>query len=177
MPELAICGSCGSMHKDRSSSTCASCTRPRRRPFSRQRNESNSFYASARWRKVRAIVLDRDGYQCVKCGKASGKASDLTVHHRTALTVDPNLALEPDNLVTICRRCHSRLEAHKRADATASGTTSSPVSFTQRTSTTTNKPSTALTRDTRHTGGNVCIRVKNARPVDKVSRPSFDEAL
>ncbi len=173
MPELACCVRCGDLHKDRSSSTCASCTRPRHRPYSRQRNESNSFYSSARWRRARAAVLDRDGYQCVKCGKAS----DLTVHHRTALTVDPSLALEPDNLVTICRRCHSRLEAHKRADATASGTTSSPVTFTQRTSTTTNKPSTALTRDARPTGYPTQSQVKTNMPVDNIIWPSFDEAL
>ncbi len=165
MPELAICGSCGSMHKDRSSSTCAKCYRPRHRPFSRQRNESNSFYASARWRKVRAMVLDRDQYQCV-----CGRATDLTVHHRTALTERPDLGLELTNLVTLCRTCHSRFEAHKRAhtNTTRSRTTLSPVTFSQTLPSTT--PNTLNSSHTRRKayGGNACIQVKTAQPVDKV---------
>ena len=174
MPELAICGSCGSMHKDRSSSTCAKCWRPRHRPYSQQRSETASFYASARWRKVRLMVLDRDGYQCV-----CGRATDLIVHHRTALTERPELALELTNLVTLCRKCHGRFEAHKRANDNATRTRAalSPVTLSQTLPSLPPAPSTALTRDARHTGAGACIQVRSAKSVVGIIPSSFDVQL
>ncbi len=114
MSELAICQRCGNLHKDRSSSTCASCYQPRRRPYTRQQGQRDSLYRSARWKKVRAIVLDRDGYSCVKCGRQR----DLIVHHKIEVTARPDLALTLDNLACLCRACHGRLHANKRTDAT-----------------------------------------------------------
>ena len=129
MPELACCVSCGDLHKDRSSSTCASCYQPRHRPYTRQQGQRDSLYRSARWKKVRAMVLDRDGYQCVKCHRQR----DLIVHHKIEVTARPDLALTLDNLVCLCRACHGRVHSNRRTDANiaASRTTPSHVSFTQ----------------------------------------------
>jgi len=102
------------MHQDRSSSTCAKCWRPRHRPYTRQQGQRDSLYRTARWKKVRAIVLDRDGYQCVKCHRQR----DLIVHHRIEVTARPDLAHDLDNLLCLCRACHGRLHANKRTDAT-----------------------------------------------------------
>ena len=65
----------------------------------------NKFYHSKEWKKVRALVLARDHYLCVFCGKPGD-----TVDHIFELddkNVDnPFISLNPDNLRTLCRTCH-----------------------------------------------------------------------
>jgi 5-methylcytosine-specific restriction endonuclease McrA len=51
---------------------------------------------------VRGRVLERDGWRCQDCGSPK----DLQVHHlkpRSRLGADVM-----DNLITLCRRCHSK---------------------------------------------------------------------
>lgn len=68
------------------------------------------LYATARWRRVRAEVLQRDQHRCTECG-AVGGADPLEVHHvdgwRGGFWAE-------ENLRTLCRRCH--LEEHGRAE-------------------------------------------------------------
>ena len=57
----------------------------------------------ARWRAVRKIVLDRDGWRCRECGKAG----QLECDHRIPLWKNP--AQDPydiDGLQSLCRSCH-----------------------------------------------------------------------
>jgi len=55
-----------------------------------------------RWRKIKAIVHERDQGQCVLCGKTER----LDVHH-----VDGNLFNDAiANLVSLCHRCHMQVE-------------------------------------------------------------------
>lgn len=53
------------------------------------------------YREIREKVLERDGWRCQRCGRAT----DLQIHHirfRSMLGDD-----EPDNLITLCCRCHA----------------------------------------------------------------------
>ena len=52
------------------------------------------------WRKVRLVVLDRDGWSCVKCGKPSRE-----VDHIKSLE-NGGAVYELGNLQTLCRGCH-----------------------------------------------------------------------
>lgn len=54
-----------------------------------------------RWRLVRQKVLERDGWRCVKCGKAGR----LEVDHQTPLDAGGDV-YAMDNLQTLCRACH-----------------------------------------------------------------------
>ena len=54
------------------------------------------------WAKVRARVLDRDGWQCQKCGKVGR----LEVDHRVPLDIAPDRMYDLDNLQSLCRGCH-----------------------------------------------------------------------
>ena len=67
------------------------------------------FYGSKDWKLCRAYVRKRDGYQCQLC--TSGSAEE--VHHIIELTPeninDPKIALNPDNLISLCRQCHSNI--------------------------------------------------------------------
>lgn len=65
-----------------------------------------AFKDSPAWRKLRKQIRMRDG-ACVDCGATDG----LTVHHIKPYRTNPDLALDPDNLVTLCRSCHGRREA------------------------------------------------------------------
>lgn len=77
------------------------------RPFAK------SFYRSKEWEKVRQYVIRRDKYLCQKCGSPAEE-----VHHKIHLSPeninDPEIALSPENLVSLCRDCHFREHSNKR---------------------------------------------------------------
>jgi len=56
--------------------------------------------ASKVWRKK---VYERDGYNCVVCGKHGG---DLNAHHLEAYDSNAELRFSVDNGVTLCPDCH-----------------------------------------------------------------------
>lgn len=71
------------------------------------KNFSNKFYHSKKWKEIRAFILTRDFYMCQIC-----KIPDCnTVHHIKELTPmninDSSITVNPDNLITVCNRCHN----------------------------------------------------------------------
>lgn len=67
------------------------------------------FYRSYEWEKVRAKVLERDRYECQICKSRGRYREGNLVHHIKYLRDRPDLALNPDNLVTVCRECHAEI--------------------------------------------------------------------
>lgn len=70
------------------------------------------FYGSSAWRKLRQLCLGRDHYECLWC-KAEGRLttqydSILEVDHIKELEQHPELALDLDNLRTLCKDCHNK---------------------------------------------------------------------
>ena len=86
----------------------------------RQSKQVDPFYSTAAWRRVRAQAMRRDHGLCVWCKRAGRYTIDRAgrcmpvmatmVHHIRPLQQHPDLALEMDNLVSLCDRCHD--EAH-----------------------------------------------------------------
>lgn len=80
---------------------------------------AKGFYRTKAWQSVRNFVMSRDGRLCQDC-LAKGKITAAEeVHHIIELTPDnindPSVALNPDNLVSLCRECHKlRHGAHER---------------------------------------------------------------
>ena len=68
---------------------------------------SNKFYHSKKWQEIRAYVLQRDFYMCQICKTPNCN----TVHHIRELTPmnidDSSITVNPDNLMTVCNRCHN----------------------------------------------------------------------
>jgi 5-methylcytosine-specific restriction endonuclease McrA len=68
---------------------------------------AKAFYKSKPWRSVRDEVRRRDQYTCHDCGARAEE-----VHHIIELTPenihDPNIALNPDNLMSLCGDCHKK---------------------------------------------------------------------
>jgi 5-methylcytosine-specific restriction enzyme A len=76
----------------------------KRRPEYR---EAHAFYNSARWKKVRAMVL-RAHPLCADCTKAGRVVIATEVHHVKERRDHPELAYSPENLAGLCKRCHGR---------------------------------------------------------------------
>lgn len=74
------------------------------------------FYGSGEWRQKRQEIIERDNYECQWC-KEEGRVtvaedSSLEVDHIKELEEHPELALDNDNLRTLCKDCHNK--RHKR---------------------------------------------------------------
>lgn len=76
--------------------------------------DSGSIYYGPNWKSVREDVIEADGGQCVVCLSEE----DLHVHHIKPLRLFDNTetANQPDNLATLCGRCHMRVEVIQDAD-------------------------------------------------------------
>ncbi|MGH3998063.1 MAG: HNH endonuclease [Pseudonocardiaceae bacterium] len=97
------------------------CTLPQRRTPLRRTSDLRRSVLSRRgrwgdrraYRLLRDLVMGRDGWACRRCGES---ASDC--HH--VLTRARGGKDEADNLVALCRRCHSWVHANP-AEATRRG--------------------------------------------------------
>lgn len=79
----------------------------------KERINNGNFYSWTPWRKLREKVIDRDNKECKVCGIPYQKAR-LYVHHKKELKDYPHLALDMNNLITVCGNCHN--EIHEKED-------------------------------------------------------------
>lgn len=70
--------------------------------------KEGKFYKSSAWEKKRLKILERDNYECQVCKEEGGFAPATTVHHLKHLEDRLDLALDDDNLVSVCAACHNR---------------------------------------------------------------------
>ena len=74
---------------------------------------AKKFYNSKEWRALRQRLIAEADFLCAECGESYLKdSSQLVGHHVIELTPanvrDANIALNPDNIKIICRRCHDK---------------------------------------------------------------------
>ena len=66
------------------------------------------FYSSIQWRRCSKAIKQEAGYVCADCRGVYGPGNE--VHHIQVLTPenvsDPDVSLNPDNLVCLCSYCH-----------------------------------------------------------------------
>jgi 5-methylcytosine-specific restriction endonuclease McrA len=62
-------------------------------------------YDLAIWKELRAATRRRDGYRCTWCGKDVRGFRQSRVDHIHPVRTHPHLALNPDNLRTLCTHC------------------------------------------------------------------------
>lgn len=80
----------------------------------------HAFYVSKEWRDKRLEILKRDHYECQRCkGQFVVKNKPIRrikitkakyVHHIQPMKEHFDLALEDDNLVSLCFYCHEVVE-------------------------------------------------------------------
>ena len=69
--------------------------------------KEGKFYKSSAWEKKRLEILERDNYECQRCKEKGGFSPATCVHHIKHLKDRPDLALDDDNLVSLCDACHN----------------------------------------------------------------------
>lgn len=75
------------------------------------------FYNSRTWRNKRKEILKRDNYECQFCKRDGRYKRADVVHHVLELSYRYDLALEPSNLLSLCRECHETHHGRvKKAD-------------------------------------------------------------
>lgn len=95
--------------------------------------QTDPFYKSALWRRARRQALERDLYMCAEC-MAAWRRRELpaprpatVVHHIKPRSERPDLALNLDNLQSLCDACHNKKHPEKgggpqdRSEAAAPG--------------------------------------------------------
>lgn len=80
------------------------------------REFAGEFYKTALWQNARRIYVKSIGGLCERCYSRGIIKHGDTVHHKIHLTPDnindPDIALNPDNFILLCRDCHA--EMHKK---------------------------------------------------------------
>lgn len=78
---------------------------------------AKKFYGSQQWKRVREHVRMRDKYLCQDCLMNGLYRPMDEVHHIQPLTPeninDPEISLNPDNLVSLCHDCHEKRHTTK----------------------------------------------------------------
>ena len=77
------------------------------KPFARQ------FYSSAAWHACRNEYAKKRGYLCENCLRQGIYKPGEIVHHKIELDPvnieNPEITLNPDNLMLLCRDCHAKI--------------------------------------------------------------------
>lgn len=79
----------------------------------KRNKEAAAFYNTTAWKRCREIVLIRDNYLCQGCLRNGKITPANTVHHIKHLEDHPELALDIDNLESICPPCHNKEHPEK----------------------------------------------------------------
>lgn len=87
------------------------------KPKSKQRSEDYLKYqryirSSKEFKEVKQIVLERDGYKCMTCGRTKEEAN-LTCHHRSYEHLFEGGETEAADCICLCQFCHSGIHKVK----------------------------------------------------------------
>lgn len=65
-----------------------------------------NFYQRQEWFAIRYLVMQRDRFECVACGKSKKHGVKIHVDHIKPLSIYPEMALSMINLQTMCNTCN-----------------------------------------------------------------------
>lgn len=68
--------------------------------------ERQRLYKQGHWQELVQSIYARDGFHCRRCGTPKTERKGLHAHHIRDWARHPELRFDPDNLVTLCHRCH-----------------------------------------------------------------------
>lgn len=66
------------------------------------------FYNGTKWKQLREFILSRDNYLCQDCYKNKVITGAEEVHHILEISIDWDRRYDEDNLISLCKKCHSR---------------------------------------------------------------------
>lgn len=76
-------------------------------------NNVKAFYNSGLWQHKRIDALERDNNECQKCKDNGLYSAADCVHHKKHLKQHPELALDLENLISLCNSCHDEEHPEK----------------------------------------------------------------
>ena len=82
---------------------------------------ADAFYKSARWQRLRAMVLRRDGYQCQVTKRYGRRVEATTVHHVFPREEFPDYQWEPWNLISLAGDVHDEMHDRQSGALTEKG--------------------------------------------------------
>lgn len=78
---------------------------------------AEKFYKSKAWQSARASYAKSVGGLCEVCLKKGLIVPGVIVHHKVHVTEetihDPEVLFSPENMMLVCRQCHSDLHAKR----------------------------------------------------------------
>ena len=82
---------------------------------------ADPIYRTQTWKRLRRKALERDLYICQDCLKrpdvagrcAIAPREATVVHHILPISEHPELALDLDNLISLCESCHNKRHPEK----------------------------------------------------------------
>lgn len=78
--------------------------------YNQNLKESDDLLKTQAWKKTRNLIIDRDKF-CVLCSQRNTiETRNLQVHHIRKRVDAPELMYDPENLVTLCKKCHEEVE-------------------------------------------------------------------
>ena len=83
--------------------------------------ESDPYYRSKRWTKLRISILTRDGYMCQESKRYGRRIQADTVHHIFPRGDFPQYQWEPWNLISLCSKAHDAMHDRNTGGLTDKG--------------------------------------------------------
>lgn len=99
--KLRLCTSCRNKNTSKRSKTQVGTNNPFWKGG--KTSEIQKFYTSPEWKVLRTKVFVRDNYTCRDCNTRGGQ---LEANHIKARWKYPKLALDINNIETLCKPCH-----------------------------------------------------------------------
>jgi len=79
------------------------------------------FHKTSKWKSKRERILRRDEYQCQECKRYGKTTEAVMVHHIVPVEERAELALEGDNLTSLCNKCHNEMHDRTTNQLTSKG--------------------------------------------------------
>jgi len=70
-------------------------------------------YDDPEWLKLGGDLKAKNNYQCQLCGNPS---NSLQAHHRIPVKHDPSKAFDVDNILVLCKKCHTKIHNGQRLE-------------------------------------------------------------
>lgn len=114
MARKKICNKCGKIIDFNEVCSCKRSNKERneyKRNYYRKNKEYLKPLSTARWRKLRSLIIKRDKGCCQRCLIKYGivNTKDLQVHHIKPRIDYPELMFDESNLITLCKTCNLQL--------------------------------------------------------------------
>ncbi|WP_371806921.1 HNH endonuclease [Staphylococcus xylosus] len=73
--------------------------------------KTKDLYKGKDWMKLRTLALNRDNHLCQMCIRNSVFTPADLVHHIIYVKSDFSKALDLDNLMCVCSKCHNKIHS------------------------------------------------------------------